>query len=72
MASKKREKIVEMTKKLTGDETEFSDQGLPIEGEKDPASHILEDTCSQRDPHAPEVVRGQDVLKILRDRGIKI
>jgi hypothetical protein len=34
MASKKREKVVEVTKKLIGDETEFSDQGLPIEGQK--------------------------------------
>lgn len=53
----------EITKKATGEEKDFKTSG--IEGTKDAINPSLK-------AGEPEIVRGEDVVKILRAKGVKI
>lgn len=58
----------ELTTKVDEKDKEFADPTLPIEGTKEP------DSPREEAPKAParEMVRGEDVLKIMRAKGVKI
>ena len=68
-----------ITKTKTDDkDKEFADSTLPIEGTKAPKESNETDTeekmTEEQVPKPPvrEIVRGEDVLKIMRAKGIKI
>ena len=81
--AKNNAKDKKLTKTTDGDGKEFSDPDLPIEGTKDPienGSGKQEETdlpSSISHPPSPvlpvrEMVRGEDVLKIMRAKGVRI
>lgn len=57
----------DITKKATDEEKDFKTSG--IEGTKD--GKVTEHRVPT-DPDKPEIVRGEDVVKILRAKGVKI
>jgi hypothetical protein len=64
--AKDKEKDKKLTKTTTGDaDKEFADPDLSIEGTKEP----IEETSKAP---AHEIVRGEDILKIMRKKGLKI
>lgn len=72
MSTKKKAKDKELTKKATGEEKEFHDPALTVEGTKVLESENPEEQKKPEKPVKPEVVRGEDVLKRLREKGMKI
>lgn len=59
----KQGELEEITKKATDEEKDFKTSG--IEGTKDSTNPSLK-------AGEPEIVRGEDVIKILRAKGVKI
>ena len=81
--AKDKAKDKKLTKTTDGEDKEFADPQLPIEGTKDP----MEDGSGKQEetdlpssilplPSPPlpvrEMVRGEDVLKIMRAKGVRI
>jgi hypothetical protein len=65
-----------LTKTTDGEDKEFAAPDLPIEGTKsqmEDGSGEMEETAEEA-PKLParEIVRGEDVLKIMRAKGVKI
>lgn len=72
MSTKKKAKDKELTKKVEGEEKEFHDPALIVEGTKVLEPEKPEEQKKPEKPVKPEVVRGEDVLKRLREKGMKI
>jgi hypothetical protein len=64
-----------LTKTTDGDENEFADPNLLIEGTKEQPEENSSNPSnpnSQTNHFIRETVRGEDVLKIMRTKGVKI
>jgi hypothetical protein len=76
--AKDKTKDKELTKKADEKDKEFADPDLLIEGTKTPieeGSEEMEAKSKEKEvPKVParEMVRGEDVLKIMRAKGVKI
>jgi len=71
MPGKDKAKDDDLTKKKTGSDREFGAPTYQVEGTK--SSNDVEKPEEEKDPgEKPESVRGEDVLEILRAKGMKI
>jgi hypothetical protein len=73
--AKDKAKDKELTKKANEDGNEFADASLPIEGTKEQPEENSSNSSNPNNPSnlpVSEMVRGEDVLKIMRTKGVKI